>query len=380
MKEHKKVCLSVTNDIANDQRVLKVSDFLHRKGFDVSIAGREKPDSPPCKHEVFYMFRFRLWFHKGFLFYAAFNMRLFFFLLFRKFDLLVANDLDTLLPNYMVSRIKRIPLVYDTHEYYLGSTELVNRPFVRYFWRTIERFIFPKLQYVFTVNQSIADLYEKEYGVKVKVVRNLPKRFLPANGITRNDLGWPEDKWIVLMQGGAINVDRGAEELIHAMKPCYGLENVMLYFIGSGDVWDEIKELTRKLHLSRAVKFIPRMPYQKLMQYTALADLGVSIDKPVSPNYKYSLPNKLFDYIGAGVPVLASPLVEVKNIVKGYNVGDCIESHDPGHIAEKIRYMFANKRRYNTWKKNARKAAAELCWENEEKVLSEIYDNISSDV
>jgi len=307
-------------------------------------------------------------------------MRLFFFLLFRKFDLLVANDLDTLLPNYLVSRIKRIPLIYDTHEYFTGSTELMHRPFVRKTWGRIEKWIFPKLKHVFTVNQSIADLYEKDYGVKVRVVRNLPRRFLPANGITRKDIGWPEDKMVVLMQGGAINVDRGAEELIHAMKPIYGLENVLLCFIGSGDVWNEIQELTKKLHLTKIVKFIPRMPYQKLMQYTALADLGVSIDKPVSPNYKYSLPNKLFDYIGAGVPVLASPLVEVKNVVKGYNVGDCIESHDPGHIAEKIRYMFANKRRYNTWKSNARKAAAEFCWENEEKVLSEVYDNISSDM
>ncbi len=376
MKELKKVCLSVTNDIATDQRVLKVSDFLHRKGFDVSITGRKKPDSPAYEHDIFHISRFKLWFHKGFLFYAAYNFRLFFFLLFRKFDLLVSNDLDTLLPNFLVSRLKRIPLVYDTHEYFLGSTELVNRPFARSVWWMVERLVFPRLKYVFTVNQSIADLYELEYGVKVRVVRNLPKRFVPANGVTRKDLGWPEDKRIVLMQGGAINVDRGAEELIQAMKPCYGMENVILYFIGSGDVWNEIKELTRKLHLTRTVKFIPRMPYQKLMQYTALADLGVSIDKPVSPNYKYSLPNKLFDYIGAGLPVLASPLVEVKNIVKGYNVGDCIESHDPGDIAEKIRYMFANKRRYNTWKKNARKAAAELCWEKEEKMLSEVYDAV----
>ena len=380
MKKLKKVCLSVTNDIATDQRVLKVSDFLHSNDFDVSIAGRKKPDSSPYEHEVFHVFRFKLWFHKGFLFYAAYNIRLFFYLLFRKFDLLVANDLDTLLPNYLVSRIKRIPLVYDTHEYFTGSTELMHRPFVRKIWERIEKWIFPRLKHVFTVNQSIADLYEKEYGVKIRVVRNLPKRFLPANGLTRKDIDWPEDKMVVLMQGGAINIDRGAEELIHAMKPAYGLENVLLCFIGSGDVWNEIQELTKKLHLSRTVMFIPRMPYQKLMQYTALADLGVSIDKPVSPNYKYSLPNKLFDYIGAGVPVLASPLVEVKNIVKGYNVGDCIESHDPGHIAEKIRFMFTDQKRFNTWKENAKKAAAELCWENEEKVLSEVYDKIRSEM
>ncbi|MFN2395338.1 MAG: glycosyltransferase [Bacteroidales bacterium] len=369
----KKVCLSVTNDLVTDQRVLKVSDFLHRKGFNVLLVGRKKPDSPEFKHSNFMSYRFRLLFHKGFLFYAEYNFKLFFYLLFQKNDLLVSNDLDTLLPNFLVSRIKRIPLVYDTHEYFTGSTELMHRPRVRKTWKQIEKWIFPRLKNVFTVNQSIADLYEKEYGVKIKVVRNIPKRYTQREKLSRKDIGWPSDKKIVLMQGGAINIHRGAEELIQAMQPQYNLENVLLYFIGSGDVWNQIQKLTSDLNRNSVVKFIPRMPYEKLMQYTALADLGVSIDKPVSPNYQYSLPNKLFDYIGAGIPVMASSLTEVKKIVEDYNVGVCIKNHDPVHIAETIHFVFNDESRYMSWKENALKASEQLCWENEEKILEKGY-------
>src|SRR5688500_271887 len=99
--------------------------------------------------------RFRMFFEKGALFYAWFNVRLFWFLLFRSSDILVANDLDTLLPNYLVSKLKRKKLVYDSHEYFTEVPELISRPKVKAVWEHIERFIFPKLKYVSTVNHSI---------------------------------------------------------------------------------------------------------------------------------------------------------------------------------------------------------------------------------
>ncbi|TVQ13598.1 MAG: glycosyltransferase [Bacteroidetes bacterium] len=369
----KRACVSVTNDLATDQRVLKVCNFLTRLGYSVTMVGVKRPKSLSIDHFTFKTFRFRMIFQKGFMFYAEYNLKLFFFLLFRRCNLYVSNDLDTLLPNFLVSRTKFTPLVYDSHEYFLGSTEIVERPFVRSFWHTIEKMIFPRLKNVITVNHSIADLYEKEYGKRPEVVRNLPRRYRCNPRITRRELGLPPDKKIILMQGGAINLDRGAEELIHAMKPAYGLENVELYFIGGGDVWEKIKELVKLLHLERTVHFLPKMPYKKMMEYTCLSDLGVSLDKPVSMNYKYSLPNKLFDYLAAGVPVLASPLVEVKNVVEGYDVGMCIENHEPAHLAEKIKEMLSDEERYNKWKKNALAISEQLCWENEEKVLAGIY-------
>jgi glycosyltransferase involved in cell wall biosynthesis len=372
----KKVFVAVTNDLATDQRVIKVCNFLSGLGCQVTMVGVKKPRSLNFKPAGFTTKRFRLPFNKGFLFYASYNLRLFFYLLFRKADLYVSNDLDTLLPCRMVSLIKRNPLVYDSHEYFLGSTEIVNRPLIKGFWKLIEWCIFPRLKHVITVNETIAKLYEKQYGKRPAVVRNLPPKYKVNKKITREQLGLPGDKKIILMQGGAINVDRGAEELIHAMKPIYGLDNFHMVFIGGGDMWEKIKQLAKELHLTRKISFLPKMPYCKMMQYTALCDLGVSIDKPVSPNYQYSLPNKLFDYIAAGIPVMTSPLIELKKIVEGYKVGICIESHEPEQIAETIRRAFDDADRYVLWKKNAVKAAKKLCWENEVKVLQKLYSQI----
>ncbi len=132
----------------------------------ITIAGRRKGDCCDKTIVPFRIKRFRMIFKKGFLFYKWFNIRLFIYLLFSKSDLLVANDLDTLLPNYLVSRLKKIPLVYDSHEYFTGVPELRDRPLVRRVWKIIEKYILPKLTYVITVSDSIADLYTDEYNVE----------------------------------------------------------------------------------------------------------------------------------------------------------------------------------------------------------------------
>ncbi|MFW5706528.1 MAG: glycosyltransferase, partial [Bacteroidota bacterium] len=180
----KRACVSVTNDLATDQRVQKVCDFLTRLGFQVTMIGVKRPKSLPVKHLPFKTFRFKIVFQKGFLFYAEYNIKLFFYLLFSRCNLFVANDLDTLAPNFLASRLRFRNLVYDSHEFFLGSTEIENRPFVRRFWAAIERLIFPRLKHVITVNHSIADLYEKRYGNRPKVVRNLPRRYKPAHCIS----------------------------------------------------------------------------------------------------------------------------------------------------------------------------------------------------
>jgi len=232
-----------------------------------------------------------------------------------------------------VSRIKKKELVYDSHEYFLGSTEIENRRVVRKIWKIIESSIFPHLKNVITVNESIANLYKKDYGIKPNVVHNFPPFQNFRNSKTRKELRLPENKKIVLMQGSAINIQRGAEELVRSMQPEYGLDNVHLLFIGGGDVWKEIQKLTINLDLKDKITFLPRMPFENMMEYTRLCDLGISIDKPVSINYQFSLPNKLFDYIAAGLPVLTSPLAEVKKIVEENDVGMCIEKHEEQRIA-----------------------------------------------
>ena len=315
--------------------------------------------------------RMQLLFKKGAFFYAEFNLRLFFLLLFRKADLLVANDLDTLLPNYLIAKLKRIGLVYDSHEYFTEVPELTGRNRIQKTWKAIEKSIFPKLKDVITVNDSIAALYEKEYGIRPEVVRNVPvRRSSELKPASRKDLGIPESKKILILQGAGINIQRGAEEMVEAMQY---IDDAVLLVVGGGDVIDQLKEIVREKSLGEKVVFKDRQTYDKLMQFTALSDLGLTLDKDTNLNYRYSLPNKLFDYIQAGTPILASPLPEIKKIITTYRIGDFIPDHDPRNIAHKITEILSNQQLMEKWKKNLSFAASQLNWEKEEETLQSVY-------
>jgi glycosyltransferase involved in cell wall biosynthesis len=343
---------------------------LTQLGFDVLLVGRKKRKSPPLGKRDYKMQRMKLLFEKGPLFYAEFNIRLFFLLLFRKSGLLVSNDLDTLFPNYLVHIFKRIPIVYDSHEYFTETPEVINRKFVKSVWESIEGWIFPKLTDVFTVSDSIAKAFKEKYKVDVKVVRNIPPKLEIKEFKTRKMLGLPENKNIVILQGSGINIQRGAEELIEAMEY---VDNTLLLIIGGGDVISILKEMAQKPELKDKIKFLPRLSFTDLHQHTRLADLGLSLDKDTNINYRFSLPNKLFDYIHAGIPVLASPLTEIKRIIEKYQIGDTIENHQPKHIAEKINKMLSDEKQIAVWKENLKFAAEELSWEKEEEKLRETY-------
>ena len=370
----KRAIVSVINDLVTDQRVNKTCNTLAGLGFEVLLVGRVKRDSLSLPSRNYRMKRMKLLFEKGPLFYAEFNIRLFFFLLLKKADLLFSNDLDTLLPNFLIHQIKRIPVVYDSHEYFTETPELVNRKFVQGVWKWIEQKIFPKLPDIITVNESIAGLFMEKYGKRVNVVRNIPPIKIAKTIKSRADLGLPESVPLVLLQGAGINIQRGAEELVEAMQY---LSHVKLLIIGGGDVIDALKARAKWLKLDERILFLPKMPFEELYSYTMHASIGLTIDKDTNINYRFSLPNKLFDYIHAGVPVLASPLVEIKKIIDEYEVGETIESHEPVYLAEKIGKMLSDTSKLEFYRQNCITASRLLNWENEETVLRGILKKYS---
>jgi len=314
--------------------------------------------------------RMRLLFTKGPLFYAEYNQRLFLYLLFHRAGLLVSNDLDTLLPNFLIHKLKGVPVVYDSHEYFTEVPELVARPRTQAIWKRIESWIFPKLKDVFTVNESIADLFEKDYGLRPRVVRNIPLKRKKVEPATRRQLGLSENKKILILQGSGINIHRGSEEMVEAMKY---IDNAILLIVGGGDVIDTLKEMVKSEELKGKVVFKPKQSYEKLMQFTANSDLGLTLDKDTNLNYRFSLPNKLFDYIHAGIPVLASQLPEIKRVIDEYDIGDFIPSHEPKEIATKVNQILVDQELMDKWKNNTIFAAKSLSWENEEIELGRVY-------
>lgn len=366
----KKIIASVTNDLVTDQRVNRICNSLVNMGFEVLLVGRKRSNSLPLQERAYRMHRMRLIFTKGPCFYAEYNIRLFFYLLFHSCDILLSNDLDTLVANFLASKIRRKELFYDSHEYYTETPELVNRKFVQGIWKRIEQWIFPKLKHVYTVNDSIAGLFTEKYHRQVGVVRNIPYRQEYKPGRSRKELGLPDNKKIILLQGAGINIQRGTEEMIEAMKY---IDSAVFVIIGGGDVLGELKKMSREMSLDNRVMFIPKMPFQELYQYSVHADLAVTLDKDTNINYRYSLPNKIFDYIQARIPVLASDLPEIRKVIEQYGIGRIVSSHEPEAIAHAVTAMLNDPEQYEIWKENLSFAAEELCWENEEKKLTQIY-------
>ena len=366
----KRVIVSVINDLVTDQRVNKSCLTLQKLGYEVLLVGRKQRKSPPMDERPYMSHRMKLLFEKGPLFYAEYNTRLFFFLLFHKANLLLSNDLDTALPNYFISKLKGIKMIYDSHEYFTETPELVGRPRVQRVWKRIEGFVVPRLKEMITVCDSIAELFQQKYGVKCHVVRNIPPRAsLPPKG-DKEVLGLPMDKHLLVLQGSGINIQRGAEELVEAMQY---LDDCFLMVIGGGDVLSILKQMVVDLHIENRVRFLPRMSYADMMAYTQLAELGFVLDKDTNLNYRFCLPNKLFDFIQAGVPIVASHLVEVGKIIEKYDIGLFIPDHDPKSIAATIRKGLDDTESRIRWQQGLVQAAQDLCWENEQQVLIEIY-------
>lgn len=371
MAGKKRIIVSVTNDLFTDQRVRRICEFLVTQDYELLLVGRRLKTSKKMPKTAYKTKRFRLFFTKGALFYASYNLRLFFFLLFKKADVLLANDLDTLYANHWARKFKRkCRLIYDSHEYYTGVPELINRPKVQRFWERIEKITVPKVDEMYTVNESIAVLYRQKYQRDVKVVRNISDFERIKTLKTRSELGLPTAKKLVIIQGAGINIDRGAEEVVEAITK---VENAVLIFVGNGDVLPLLKEKVKNEKLEDKVLFFGKRTYQELMNFTQLADVGISMDKDTNVNYRFSLPNKIFDYIHAGIPLLVSDLTEVRKIVEGHEVGLVCPTHNPTDIAHFLKLILFNDDLSKKFRLNALKSAQVLNWQTECNVLKTIF-------
>ncbi|MCL1942176.1 MAG: glycosyltransferase [Candidatus Azobacteroides sp.] len=362
MKKH--VIISVTNDLVTDQRVHKVASSLFQNGYYVTLVGRKLKNSSDLSRP-YKIVRFRLLFNKKVFFYAEYNLRLFFFLLFSTGNIFLSNDTDTLPANFLASKLRGRKLVFDAHEMFPEVPEVVSRPVIKKIWTTIEDLIFPKLEYCYTVCRSIADIYNQKYGISMQVIRNVPESFaIPI----KKDL-FPTCKKVIFYQG-AINIGRGIEQIIDAMS---FIDDAVFYIAGAGDILDSVKLSVREKYLQDKVFFLGRIPLGKLREYTVCSDLGVCLLENKGKNYYYSLPNRIFDFIHAEVPILATDFPEIRAIVDSYKVGVLIDHYEPEFLAKTITEIFATRENNPERKTLFQKAKHDLCWEKESLVLIDIF-------
>lgn len=360
----KSIHISVINDLATDQRVHRMAESLVGEGYVVRLTGRRFRDSRPLTEVPFRTRRFQMVVTAGPFFYAFYNLRLFFYLLFlRRPALLVAVDLDTLPANFLVSRLRAIPLLYDSHEYFTEVPELVGRRRARRVWERMEGWIVPKLKNAMAVSDSIAEVYVEKYGTRFITVRNLARAYAPGP--------YPDfhksytSKYKIIYQG-ALNMGRGIELMIDTMAH---VDDAVLFIAGDGDIRKRLERRVDRLKLNGRVVFTGRLSPGELQRITPQCDLGLSLEEDLGLNYRLALPNKIFDYIQARIPVLCSDLPEMSAIVHRYRIGEVCISREPHQLANQLTGMLKDGDARKRWKSNLEKAAEELCWEKEEQKL-----------
>lgn len=360
------IYFTVTNDLSYDQRMHRICNTLSDEGYRVTLVGRRLKKSLPLKKEKFGQKRIRLLFNKGVLFYAEYNTRLIFYLLFKRMNGICAIDLDTILPCLFISRLKRIPRIYDAHEYFTEMKEVHTRPRVQKFWLRIERYCVPKFKYGYTVSEGLANEFERKYQRHYKIVRNLP---------VLKPLERVEKKEKFLVYQGAVNESRGFEYLIPAMKSI----PYKLVVCGDGNFMQQLKKLIADNKVEEKVELRGMMLPQDLRTVAQQATLGMGLAEKEGLNQLHALPNKFLDYMHAGLPQIAMNFPEYQKINNQYKISVLLDKLDVNEIAETINSVMGNDVLLNEMHENALKAREIYCWQKEQQILINFYKEIFID-
>ena len=362
----KHLFFTVTNDLSFDQRMHRICSSLAANGYKVTLVGRKLKHSPLLQKKGFQQVRLRCLFNKGFLFYAEYNLRLFFFLLFKKMDGICAIDLDTILPCLFVSRIRGVKRIYDAHEFFTELKEVRTRKNVKRVWDAIERFSVPNFTHGYTVSDGLADEFKKRYDRNYPVIRNIP----PLRDVTQRTIKTSAGKFILYQ--GAVNEGRGFEYLIPAMKNI----NHKLVICGDGNFMKQLQALIEDNNVQDKIELKGMLAPAELQTITEQASIGINLVEKEGLNQYYSLANKFFDYMHAGVPQLSMNYPEYKKINDQYQIAVLIDNLIPEEIADAINRMMADNLLLQQLSENCRRARSELNWEEEEKKLVRFYQSV----
>ncbi len=344
----------------------RISQSLANAGYEVNVLGfgtthkAELPDG-----EVRWRIN-RIWFKRGFLFYKELNLRLFFILLLSRSDILCACDMDTLLPNYLAARLRGKKLVFDAHEYFSETSGVIGRPMVQAVWKWLERFLIPRVDLGYSVSPGIAECLQKDFGKEFGVVRNVPKRI--SEGPIAD---WPKRGSFWIYQG-ALNKGRGLEALIEAMK----VSSKKLLIAGKGPLESLLRKKVKDLGLEGKVEFMGQLKPGKLVGLTREAFGGFNLVEGEGLSYYYSLANKFFDYMAAGIPQVNTDLPEYRRICEDYPCSEFVNSNQSGEISRVIRELENDEAKVQEIKIQADLGAKVYTWQNEESRLIEMYEKL----
>ena len=373
----RKIICTVTNDLTYDQRMIRICTSLTQEGYQVSLVGFSLKKSLPIKNQPFTQKRLFCFFKKGPLFYIEYNIRLFFYLWIKQADCLCAIDLDTILPVLLVSKLKKTKRVYDAHELFCEMKEIVTRPSRYKFWKRIEQLAVPQFPKGYTVCTPIAEEFKRIYGVNYEVIRNVP--FLKSN--EQHQATIPDAQKVLrdrlqesrhFIYQGAVNQGRSFETLIPAMKNT----SAQMIIVGDGNYFEQTKALIAKHKLEQKVILTGKLQPEVLHQLSPLAFAGLTLFENNGLSNYYSLANRFFDYIHAGIPQICVNYPAYQAINAQYDIAIMIEDTNTNSIVEGMQELLSNPERYQQLKSNCLIAQQSLNWQVEQKKLSQFYASV----
>jgi len=363
MSTTRRIICTVTNDLNYDQRMIRICTSLSRAGYDVTLVGFERKNSRPLQDRPFKQKRLSIIAEQGKLLYVHYWIKLFFYLLFSKADILCAIDLDTIMPVYYASRFTGKRRVYDAHEIFTDLKEVISRPSVHKMWTWIANHTIPHFPVGYTIGECYADDFKKRYGVNYGVVRNatvLKPLQIP-----------PKAERIILYQGW-VNVGRCFEQLIPAMQ----WVDAPLVVCGEGNFYKEAQELAERYGVQNKVTFKGYVPPAQLGDYTINAYIGITLFEDTSLSNRLSLANRFFDYMHNGIPQVCNAYPEYMRINERYKVAETVSELTPEAVADALNKLLHDDDYYRQLQQNCMEARELYCWQKEEQTLLAIYSNL----
>lgn len=292
-------------------------------------------------------------------------------------DAFHAHDITALPACLIAGAFHRKPVIFDSHELPMTQRHLLERPLVNRVSTALLRTMIRRCAGAITVSPQIVDELRRRFGgPTARLVRNVPEYCTPVNADRfRQEFRLSSDTRIALYQG-YFQENRSLDILIRAAQ--YLPKNIVIVMMGKGEAQAELEALIHELGVEDRVKIKGFVPHDELLSWTASADIGLSAFSPDhSESIRFCLPNKVFEYLMAGLPILTTRLEAIVDLVQRYDVGRIIESTDPKAVADAIINAVADPDALKQMHENALAACmTDLRWDVEARQLINLYGDV----
>lgn len=370
-----KVLHILMTDYVVDSRVRNETESLLTEGFDVVVACLKSSETTVVENrDGVNIKRFGVFNNKvsklitAYLSMLSFGVR-------GNFGLVHCHDFTSLPVGYLIGKLKKIPVIYDSHELWSESHHGNYPKFILRCAYFFEKFLAHRVSTVITVSDSIKE-YLKSYfdHHNVFTVRNIPSYCHTGEyNLLRESFGIPDTEKIFLYQG-LLSENRGVLVILEAIKLCRS--NIRFVFIGDGPLFEDIEKFININSLQGKVYLIPALNQSELLKYTRSADFGIHAISNSCLNHDYCLPNKIFEYLKSDIGIICTDLTEISRFVLGKEIGLVFKDGDSCDLANKIDFLSGDSDLANGILVNVKKINHEITWENESKEVLKIYNSL----